>query len=235
MRRAWVVTAAFVVLASISALAQIHGVPASVTSMGGARGGSFSNPPGVPASVTSLGPRGFQDLPCCTVPGFRFRFGGSNFVRSDGRRFDNHHHFRGFPYYGYPIYGPYIGYVPLYDSYDVDSPSYVDPRAEMEQYEPAARAQVTIHDDPAPAVQPSEEASLKPPAAAAPAPTEEEPTALVFRDGRRMEVHNYAIVGQTLFNFDGHGARKIPLADLDLEATRKLNDDRGTEFHVPGQ
>jgi hypothetical protein len=30
----------------------------------------------------------------------------------------------------------------------------------------------------------------------------------------------------------GH-SRKIPLTDLDLEATRKQNDDRGVTFQVP--
>jgi len=58
-------------------------------------------------------------------------------------------------------------------------------------------------------------------------------TILVFRDQHRMEVENYAIVGQTLWNFAAHRTQKIPLADLDLAATTKANDERGTSFRVP--
>ena len=58
------------------------------------------------------------------------------------------------------------------------------------------------------------------------------PTLLVFRDQHKQEIRNYAIVGQTLWSF-GARTEKIPLADLDLAATVKANDDRGLTFHVP--
>lgn len=60
------------------------------------------------------------------------------------------------------------------------------------------------------------------------------PTVLVFRDQHKEEVTNYAIVGQTLWNFSGQKTKKIPLSDLDIAATQKANDDRGVTFHVPG-
>ena len=55
-----------------------------------------------------------------------------------------------------------------------------------------------------------------------PSPSVEEnmPTILVFRDGHRSEVRNYAIVGKTLWAFTEQRARKIPVSDLDVEATR---------------
>lgn len=59
------------------------------------------------------------------------------------------------------------------------------------------------------------------------------PTVLVFRDQHQKEIQNYAIVGQTLWNFAPQHTEKIPLADLDLAATAKANDDRGTTFRVP--
>jgi hypothetical protein len=59
-------------------------------------------------------------------------------------------------------------------------------------------------------------------------------TVLVFRDQRKMEVQNYAIVGRTLWNFAPQHTEKIPLSDLDLPATAKANDERGVDFHVPG-
>jgi hypothetical protein len=58
-------------------------------------------------------------------------------------------------------------------------------------------------------------------------------TILVFRDGRRSEIQNYAIVGQTLWVFTERRAHKMPVADLDLEATKNVNDDRDVEFRLP--
>jgi hypothetical protein len=65
--------------------------------------------------------------------------------------------------------------------------------------------------------------------------TDEEPaTALVFRDQHVEEVHNYAIAGGTLWVLSDKAAKKIPLAQLDLAATAKMNDARGVDFQVPG-
>jgi len=72
--------------------------------------------------------------------------------------------------------------------------------------------------------------------ASQPRPSAEEKavtTILVFRDGRRSEIQNYAIVGQTLWMLTERRARKVSISDLDVEATRKLNADRGVEFRTP--
>lgn len=58
-------------------------------------------------------------------------------------------------------------------------------------------------------------------------------TALVFRDQHVEEVHNYAIAGGTLWVFNDQASKKIPLAQLDLDATIKKNDERGVDFQVP--
>jgi hypothetical protein len=60
-----------------------------------------------------------------------------------------------------------------------------------------------------------------------------EPTLLVFKDGSKLEVGNYAIVGTTLFDLTPGHSRKVALADLDLPATQKQNDDRGVNFQIP--
>src|SRR3989442_12672389 len=73
-------------------------------------------------------------------------------------------------------------------------------------------------------------------AALQPRPPVEDKTAttiLIFRDGRRSEVQNYAIVGQTLWVFSEQRARKVPVSDLDVNATKKVNADRGVEFRPP--
>ena len=58
-------------------------------------------------------------------------------------------------------------------------------------------------------------------------------TFLVFKDGHQLEVANYAIVSQTLYDLTPGHPRKIALADLDLPATEKQNDDRGVTFQLP--
>lgn len=59
------------------------------------------------------------------------------------------------------------------------------------------------------------------------------PTTLVFKDGHQIEVDNYAIVSQTLYDLTPGHPRKIALADLDLAATEKQNDDHGVAFQLP--
>jgi hypothetical protein len=63
-------------------------------------------------------------------------------------------------------------------------------------------------------------------------PPEEKPlpAVLVYRDGHRAEVENFAILGKTLWVFGKQTTRRIPLADLDLDATQKANDERGVDF-----
>jgi hypothetical protein len=48
-----------------------------------------------------------------------------------------------------------------------------------------------------------------------------------------MEVQEYAIQGQTLWVFSDQATRRVPLADLDLAATERLNGERGVEFVPP--
>jgi hypothetical protein len=61
------------------------------------------------------------------------------------------------------------------------------------------------------------------------------PTTLVFKNGNQLEIENYAIVSQTLYDLTPGHPRKIALADLDLPATEKQNDDRGVTFQLPPQ
>lgn len=56
---------------------------------------------------------------------------------------------------------------------------------------------------------------------------------LVFRDKHIQEVNNYAVVGNTLWIFAEDRAKKVPLKDLDLIATLRLNDERGVDFILP--
>lgn len=75
------------------------------------------------------------------------------------------------------------------------------------------------------------------PAAAAPLPPLP-PAVIVFRDGHMEEVATYMIQGQDLYTASdyyttGSWTRKIPLAELDIPASLKLNKERGTKFNLP--
>jgi hypothetical protein len=62
---------------------------------------------------------------------------------------------------------------------------------------------------------------------------EEDAVTLIFRDGRPPEqIHNYALTPTTLYVRDQHH-RDIPLDQLDLDATQKVNHDAGVDFQLP--
>ncbi|HXJ86234.1 MAG TPA: hypothetical protein VMS18_05415 [Candidatus Binatia bacterium] len=222
---------------SVSAPAQINGAPASVTSPG--FGGRPVNGP--PASVTSLGPRGYTPPPRPgTIPSNGIHHGGHDGHHGGGNG-DGHSHqrdnsnFSGPIWYGVPVpYDQgYSGYAPDQDQPDDSAendadyqggPTVFDRRGQGERsYVPPMRDAAPAHfaertEREAPAVDPDP-----------PLP----PTLLVFKDGRTVEIGNYAIQGSTLFDLTPGHRRKILIADLDLDATRKQNDERGITFQLP--
>jgi hypothetical protein len=69
-------------------------------------------------------------------------------------------------------------------------------------------------------------------------PRELPPAVLVFRDGRKEEVSDYTIMSGTIYSKadywnNGSWTNKIQIADLDVPATLKLNQERGLEFALP--
>jgi hypothetical protein len=71
-------------------------------------------------------------------------------------------------------------------------------------------------------------------APSAPEPEEDTPaTVFIFKDGHKLQTQNFAIVGQTLVDFSNKAPRKIKFTDLDLDATRKANDDLGIDLRLP--
>ena len=213
-----------------------HGIPASVTS------GTAQNPtPGIPASVTSptVDPRFNRPIIIANSPQFQ-------------PTFHHHNHFIPVPV-PVPVYYPFYSYPVTYGD-------------EMQQQQPQPEPVVEVVETPAPTIfenrpgykvppiqpsynpppannQPSSDTSAADQAsnsksnkqevsAAEPEPT----TILVFRDGHQLEIGNYAIVGDTLYNLAGnYKTHKILLADLDLDKTAKVNEERGYDFRLPKQ
>lgn len=76
------------------------------------------------------------------------------------------------------------------------------------------------------------------PAYAAPPLTKLPPAVIVFRDGHMEEMGKYLIQGDFLYAASdywttGSWTRKIPLAELDIPASLKLNKERGAKFNLP--
>jgi hypothetical protein len=220
-RANWTMSVVVALLAlAASAAGQINAAPPSVTSLG--FGGHLFNGPF--PSVTSLGPRGYTPGFNPAYPNSRPIFGWNSF---------SHHHHRDSGFY--PVGGVYAApyAVPYSDYYDPGNEAENDP---ADPYDNGAatrgrgmppRAQSADAQDPAPA-------SVSPPAPSEADPLVSQPaTVLVFKDGRQLEIENYAIVGNTLYDLSGGARHKIPLADLDLGATVKQNDERGIDFRVP--
>jgi hypothetical protein len=64
------------------------------------------------------------------------------------------------------------------------------------------------------------------------------PATLVFRDGHQEQIGKYMIVGSTIFTrtdfwTSGSWTRKVEVAELDIPATLKLNQQRGAKFSLP--
>ena len=150
-----------------------------------------------------------------------------------------------YPYYGYS-YGSY-GYSPYYST-PVGVSAYADPAY---AYTEPAYAQPPAYVSQAPAVSPNEadltyqigmlsqqieQLRQEQARSAPPAPAQSAAAAvLIFRDGHRQEIHNFAIVGDTLWVLDERTSTKISVADLDIDATQKENRSHGVRFPLPAR
>lgn len=253
---------ALVALLAVGAAAQIHGVPPSVGSMGSpVRFSSPPGiPPSVgslgPRGFGGVG-IGFGGHIGFSNNRFNPRF--NTFFRPFPRRHFVPVYVPVYvaPYYGYSGYG----YPQTYDPQPVNAAaqSYADDQGEaltifergyragrqdaqderygnhyLDQREagPASRSYGPREGEPQVQAIPGPERSVR----AAPQESDryEQPvTLLIFRNGQRMEVHNYAIVGETLWVLSSNLARRIALSDLDLDKTVKENDQRGNPFKLP--
>jgi hypothetical protein len=212
----------FAIVLAMPSAAQVSMHPRTTTTVDG----HFLAPP---PSVTSVGGMHLPPpAPSVTsIPNF-------------GRNFHNGSHNNGrfnrsglagwaysIPYY-YPADNSAYGYDYVGtggpDLYSGPPPGAYDPTLHIVAEQPPANPYVGRMPDP-----PVSEAR---PAKPLPDDQPGDPTVLVFRDGKRQEVNSYAIMGDALYVFD-QGRKKIALAELDIPATTKANDERGVEFRLP--
>jgi hypothetical protein len=217
-------------------------VPASAQRTSGNSMGSGTVFHGVPTSVTSFnfgGQRGFHGMPTSVTS---LGFGGSGFRLNQPFRTNQPFGFRhrrnsGFanPFFGNIVAVPYAYPVYMTDTGVDDSmeeedyrggPTIFDRRGSGDEYRrPRARDEEDYR-----------ARSREIPAdqqAVAEKPAQLPSTVLVYKDGHQTEVVNYAIVGEMLYELSDGRAKKVALAELDLSATEKQNDERGVDFRVP--
>jgi hypothetical protein len=226
---------------------------------GGGHGGGFASHGGFSAGHVSSGmrsgasaARGFTRGPSLSQRGFSNRgfsnrgFSNRPFLhdgfrgpRIRGNGFRNNCYGYACRGYGYPwAYGGYYDPYWLSDSGSSYDDDYERDRAiANDMNEQSVEQQQMLRQE-----QADGDRDLYSRRAAAPrTPSADEPqgsaiipaTVLVFSDQHKLEIRNYAIVGQTLWNFAPQRTEKIPLSALDLSATTKANDDRGISFRVP--
>ncbi len=253
-----VIATVFLFAASVPAPAQMRGGGRGAA---GGHGGGFAGRGGFGGghmggghafggmrSGAGFGARGFNRGPSFHQPAFRGdrfrrdRFRGDRFrdnrFRDDrfrDRRFHNFgfRNWGGWPWWDAGYYDPYWWWDSG-SSYDEDRAREIELANEMNAQSLAEQRMRREQDQDLYARSDPPSPRSDPPPQRAEERTESTPTTvLVFRDERKQEVQNYAVVGQTLWVFEPRRTEKIPLSQLDIPATAKANDERGVDFHLP--
>jgi hypothetical protein len=62
----------------------------------------------------------------------------------------------------------------------------------------------------------------------------EEPIAVIFKSGRApVKIRNYIMTAKVLTDLDSRHYEEIPLDEIDLAATERLNSAAGVAFQIP--
>lgn len=230
--------------------AQVRGTPAADGQQGTSKSSVVPGRPlghqavrPTPIGVSPAPAPGFPTPTPIGVPPILRTPGSQNLGSSNG----HHRHHSDFFVGAYPVYVPVPVVVDPSSIYEV-APDQADEGADdqavvpgptiFERRTPADMTDVSAENPGPPPVAESAPAEDTGPAqvnsSAESKPAQpQDPSVLVFRDGHQLQVQNYAIVGDMLYDFTPGHARKVPLSQLDLPATVKANDDRGVDFVIP--
>lgn len=174
--------------------------------------------------------------------GFTIRTGRNGFEHNGSRRAFRSAGFWGGGYYGWPsFYDDYAGAhepPPPAEEAPVAAPSPAPAK-----FEPLPDALLLeLRGDQWVKVQNFSAVPVGGPVSAAVEQTAQAPTSkpavLVYRDGHSEEVSSYSIIGSALYTkadywTAGAWTRTIQIADLDIPATLKENQQRGVKFDLP--
>ena len=217
--------------------------------------------PSAPQFVSTFGPHSVSVGPRVGVPGVMRTtpdYAASWGIVSrpgpvfDGRRDGDHHrgrdgdHDRGRDHHrsGYGGYGFY-GALPIYSTWALPwAGGYVDEGSSGNEESAQPAEYQAPYDEHRPAYPAAENDYAPPPAvataavpAAPPIPLRDEPAlTLIFKDGRHQSVRNYAVTRSSVIVLDDAASgrqQRIPLAELDLSATKQAAELAGLDFNPP--
>ena len=159
---------------------------------------------------------------------------------NNGFFFGSNFGFGGFgsPFWSYPYY-PYYGSYPFYSDYTSAAPQQAvssDTSGQVELAREVQQLSDQIEELRYEEGRRAERQTTPPPSSSGTSLSARTPaiaTTFVLRDGSHVVAQNYALTGQTLWIFDEHKARKIPMSDIDREATEKFNADNGIVIRLP--
>jgi hypothetical protein len=152
-----------------------------------------------------------------------------------------HRYYGEIPY----LWGLYSNYYdPFGDSGYYDQPNYYGQSPDYGQYQEPNPYDSGYGQDPQTAyltaqiqqlsnqLNAAEQQGVQPPAApqTAPAAAPAVPITLVLKDGRHLQVQNYAVMDHTFWDFTSQPVKKIPLTDIDIAASQQLSVANGAEF-----
>lgn len=135
--------------------------------------------------------------------------------------------------YGYffaPYYYPFLGYdTSTYPSYS-DQAAYADDYAmqSMLSSQGALSQQMQMLSDQVNHLRNAQQQGRIP--EEDPQNTAEVPVTVVLRNGQQIQVQNYAVMGQTFWDFTRQPARKIPISSIDIAASTRATEAKGGEF-----
>ncbi len=231
------------------------GAGARAAAAGGYGGQAFAAPPiGTLNSPPPGSSRAFRAPSIGTinaVPPGRARLGyapGNAYGRYGHNNGYGRNKYRGYPfvYWLTPYYYPGLFYDTgaYYDSYDAYPPY---DTSGGPQYQPEELAQSAPPYAPYPNYYAAPNPYLPPsyynPPPASPTPVNptpadaqsaqtppSPPVTLVLRTGEKFQVQNYAVMGQTFWDFSRQPVRKIPVSSIDVPASAKATEASGADF-----
>jgi hypothetical protein len=213
VKQGFTVGAAIVMLMTAS-VAQVNGIPASVTSSRNGNVASFTAR-GIPSSVSSLGPEGLA---------FQTRdFRPLGPVRRDrlGRVVLG----AAIPLF-YDIYAPIV-YVRDASGVEPTRIERLDSRSEPQ------KIIVEIRDTRPAEAPPKEVIVEKKTAPREEAEAARTATVFIFLDGSRKELKDFAITQTELIDLSAGMIRRSPLSTVDRSATLRVNSENGVELYFP--
>lgn len=173
-------------------------------------------------------------------PGFSHRIG--TFPSSPygpwrrGSRYGRFNYGLPYAYFGAPYYLPFLGGPYFDDSDSYNSPGYggdpqggapADDSGLGEQVQQLSAQINGLQDQLAQRMRPSAMTDYSTiPAPPPPSP----PLTVVLTSGQTLEVQNYAVMGDTFWDFSSQPARRIPLSKIDVAASARASEANGAEF-----